>query len=65
LNDFEDGARITPEDLLDRQILRNLKRPVKIVGDGELTKKVTVAAHRFTRSARERIEAVEGRVEEL
>ena len=65
LIDFEDGARITPEDLLDRQILRNLKNPVKIVGDGELTKSVTVVAHKFTRSARERIEAVDGRVEEL
>ena len=65
LNTFEDGARVTPEDLLQRQILRNLKRPVKIVGNGDLTKAVTVAAHRFTRSARERIEAVNGRVEEL
>lgn len=65
LNAFEDGARITPEDLVERQFLKNLKRPVKIVGNGELTKAVTVAAHRFTRSARERIEAVDGRVEEL
>ena len=65
LDTFEEGARVTPEDLLDRQILRNLKMPVKIVGDGEITKAVTVAAHKFTRSARERIEAVDGRVEEL
>ncbi|PKB78476.1 MAG: 50S ribosomal protein L15 [SAR202 cluster bacterium Io17-Chloro-G9] len=65
LNTFEGGARVTPEDLLGRQILRNLKTPVKIVGNGEITKAVTVAAHKFTRSARESIEAVGGRVEEL
>jgi large subunit ribosomal protein L15 len=42
-----------------------LKQPIKIVGDGELTKAVTVAAHRFTGSAREKIEAAKGKVEEL
>ena len=65
LNTFADGANITPEDLLHQQIVRNLKQPVKIVGTGEITKAVTVAAHKFTRSARESIEAVQGRVEEL
>ena len=65
LNTFDDGDRITPEDLAQRQILRNLNQPVKVVGNGEITKAVTVAAHKFTRSARERIEAAGGRVEEL
>ena len=65
LNAFDDGERITPEDLAQRQILRNLKQPVKVVSNGEITKAVTVAAHKFTRSARERIEAAGGRVEEL
>jgi len=65
LNTFDGGDRITPEDLVQRQILRNLKQPVKVVGNGEITKAVTVAAHRFTRSAREKIEAAGGRVEEL
>ena len=65
LNGFEEGARVTPEELVLREMLHNLKQPVKIVGTGELTKTLTVAAHKFTRSAREGIEAVNGRVEEL
>ena len=65
LNAFDEGDRITPEDLAQRQILRNLNQPVKVEGNGEITKAVTVAAHKFTRSARERIEAAGGRVEEL
>ena len=65
LDTFSAGDRITPELLLQRGYLRNLKQPVKIVGDGEITIAVTVAVHRFTRSAREKIEAAQGRVEEL
>ena len=65
LDTFSSEDRITPELLLERGFLRNLRQPVKIVGDGEITKAVTVAAHRFTRSAREKIEAAQGRVEEL
>ena len=62
---FAAGDRITPELLQQRGFLKTLKQPVKIVGDGQLTKAVTVAAHRFTRSAREKIEAAKGSVEEL
>jgi len=62
---FAAGDRITPELLQQRGFLKTLKKPVKIVGDGQLTKAVTVAAHRFTRSAREKIEAAKGIVEEL
>ena len=62
---FAAGDRITPELLQQRGFLKSLKQPVKIVGDGQLTKAVTVAAHRFTRSAREKIEAAKGKVEEL
>ena len=65
LENFEVGDRITPEDLLSRGYLRNLKQPIKIVGDGEISKAVTVAAHKFTRSAREKIQAAHGTVEEL
>ncbi len=65
LENFEAGDRITPEDLLSRGYLRNLKQPVKIVGDGEIGKPITVAAHKFTRSAREKIQAAHGTVEEL
>ncbi len=65
LDNFDGAERITPEALVQRGYLRNLKRPVKIVGDGEISKAVTVAAHKFTRSARQKIEAAQGTVEEL
>ena len=65
LDKFESGERVTPELLVQRGYLRNLKQPVKIVANGDLTKAVVVAAHKFTRTAREKIEAAEGRVEEL
>ncbi len=65
LDSFAAGERITPELLRERGFLKSLKQPVKIVGDGQLTKAVTVAAHRFTGSAREKIEAAKGKVEEL
>ena len=65
LDEFSEGESVTPELLRQRGYLRNLKRPVKIVGDGEVSKPLTVTAHKFTRSAREKIEAAKGRVEEL
>ncbi len=65
LETFDAGDRITPELLRERGFLKSLKQPVKIVGDGRLTTAVTVAAHRFTGSAREKIEAAKGKIEEL
>lgn len=65
LDRFDAGERITPDLLVQHGYLRNLAQPVKVVGDGQITKAVTVAAHRFTRSAREKIEAAKGSVEEL
>ena len=65
LDAFEAGDFINPEKLVQRGFLRNLNQPVKIVGNGEITKAVVVAAHKFTRTAQEKIEAADGRVEEL
>jgi large subunit ribosomal protein L15 len=65
LEKFEAGQRITPEILRDRGYLRDRTRPVKVLGDGVITKGVTVAAHKFTQSAREKITAAGGVVEEL
>lgn len=65
LDNFASGDHITPEELVRHGHLKNLNRPVKIVGDGEISKAVTVAAHKFTRSARAKIEAASGTVEEL
>ena len=65
LDRFDAGDRVTPEVLQRRGYVKNLNQPIKILGDGEITKALTVAAHRFTQSAREKIEAAQGRVEEL
>ena len=65
LDKFAAGERITPDSLQARGILRNQRSPIKILGNGELSKSLTVAAHKFTQSAREKIEAAGGRVEEL
>ena len=65
LDNFSAGDSVTPELLHQRGYLRNLKQSIKIVGDGELSKPVTVAAHKFTRSARQKIEAAQGTVQEL
>ena len=64
LDRFEAGEVITPELLFQRGYLRNLNRPVKVVGGGELTKSLTVVAAKFTRTAREAIEAAKGSVQE-
>ena len=53
-----------PELLVEQGYIRNMTQPVKIVGDGELTKALTVVAAKFTRSAQAKIEAAKGTVEE-
>ena len=64
LADFPQGTRITPELLHQQGLVRNRKLPIKILGDGELTVPVTVAVHKLTASARGKIEAAGGSVEE-
>ena len=62
---FEAGTTVTPELLHGLGIVRRTNLPVKIVGDGELGHALTVAAHKFTASARAKIEAAGGSVEEI
>jgi len=62
LGGFE--GEVTPELLLAKGLVRR-GQPVKILGDGELSVALQVKAHRFSRSAREKIEAAGGRCEEL
>ena len=57
---FEAGAEVTPETLKQLGLIRSLRKDVKILGVGELTKSLTVSAHSFSRSAREAIEAAGG-----
>ncbi len=60
---FEDGATVSVETLIETGIVRNPKDGVKILGNGELTKKLTVQANAFSASAVEKIEALGGKTE--
>ena len=64
LNDrFEDGAVVDVDALIAAGIIKNPKDGVKILGNGELTKKLTVKANAFSASAKEKIEAIGGTAE--
>ena len=63
LNIFEDGAVVTPVELVESGILKNVQDGVKILGNGDITKKLTVKATKFSQSAKEKIEAAGGKVE--
>ena len=60
---FENGTEVTLELLLAKRIVRNALDGLKVLGEGELTKKLTVKAVKFTGSAKEKIEAVGGTAE--
>jgi large subunit ribosomal protein L15 len=57
---FADGDTVDIEALIAKGILKNAKTDVKVLGSGELTKKLSVTAHRFSAAAREKIEAAGG-----
>ena len=60
---FEDGTVVTPDLLLETGIIRKLNDGVKVLGRGELTKKLTVKADKFTEGAVSKIEAAGGKTE--
>ena len=60
---FEDGMIVTPVELIQYGIIKNVEDGVKILGNGELTKKLTVQANKFSASAKEKIEAAGGKAE--
>jgi large subunit ribosomal protein L15 len=62
---FEAGAEVTLEALLEEGLIKNTRIDVKILGSGELTKNLSVTAHGFSASAREKIEAAGGTVTAL
>ena len=64
LERFDAGDSVTPEKLAERRLAHG-RRPVKILGDGELKKSLTVSAHKFSASAKSRIEAAGGSCEVL
>jgi large subunit ribosomal protein L15 len=63
LDIFEDGAVVTVESLMSAGIIKKTLDGVKILGGGELTRKLTVKADKFTDSAKEKIEALGGKAE--
>ena len=62
---FDENTEITPQTLLDAGLIRSLKKPVKILGDGELQHSLVVKANKFSESAKRKIEAAGGRAEEI
>jgi len=60
---FEDGTEITPELLLETGAIKKVLDGVKVLGDGDITKKFTVKAHKISESAKNKIEAAGGKVE--
>ena len=60
---FEDGQVVTPVELIEMGIIKKIEDGVKIMGNGEITKKLTVCANKFTASAKEKIEAAGGKAE--
>ena len=63
LDVFEDGMTVTPVELIQYGIIKNVQDGVKILGNGEITKKLTVQANKFSASAKEKIEAAGGKAE--
>jgi large subunit ribosomal protein L15 len=65
LEEFDAGTSVTPALLAEVGLIRDADKPVVILGDGDLTKKVSVQAHRFTKSAAQKIEAAGGTTQTL
>jgi len=63
LNQFEDGAEVTPELLIESGVVKNQKSGIKILAKGNIEKKLTVKAHKFSSAAKEAIEAAGGKIE--
>jgi large subunit ribosomal protein L15 len=62
---LEGIAEVTPEVLVQSGLIKDLKSGIKVLGTGELKKKLTVRAHKFSKSAMEKIQAVGGKAEVL
>lgn len=62
---FEDGAAVNVQSLLARKLVRDRRKPVKILADGTLSKRLVVTAHKFSRRAEEKIKAAGGEIKVL
>ena len=65
LDVFEDGTVVTPELLLQKGLIKKIRDGVKVLGSGDVTRKLTVKASKFTGSAKQKIEAAGGKAEVL
>ena len=65
LNVFQAGAEVGPDTLVARRLIRSLRNPIKVLGEGTISKPLIVRANKFSRSAIQKIEAAGGRVEKL
>lgn len=65
LNRFDEGTVVTPDLLKEQGVVKNLKDGLKVLGDGDLKVKLTVKAHKFSRTAEEKIAAAGGATEVL
>ena len=65
LERFQEGTEVTPELLKQSGVLRTLRRPVKVLATGELTKALTVKVHKFSMTAKAKIEAAGGAAQEI
>lgn len=63
LNRFEEGTVVTPELLIETGLIKKALNGIKILGNGELTKKLTVKSNAFSKTAKEKIEGVGGKTE--
>ncbi len=63
LNQFEEGIEITPEVLIEKNLIKSVKDGVKILGRGEINKALVIKAHGFSKTAAGKIEAAGGKVE--
>ena len=63
LNVFEDGATVTNDALIEKGLIKKVLDGVKVLGGGDLQKKLTVSVDKVTASAKEKIEAIGGKVE--
>ncbi len=63
LNVFEAGTIVTQELLVEAGVLKNVRDPLKVLGDGELDRKLEIHAHRFSKQAQSKIEAAGGKAE--
>jgi large subunit ribosomal protein L15 len=65
LNLFASGSEVTPETLVAAGLVKSLRHPVKILAEGDIGHPLQVKAHKFSATARAKIEAVGGSVEEV